>query len=98
MGAGHPLGSLEKCLNSSLGINAPVASPRLRTGFASRSPPDDDSRHQSSTSQSPNTQRVMRELLWYPPFLANGSSFQNLHQNAQSRRSRRRAVTMLSAP
>src|SRR3981081_4233821 len=97
MGAGHPLGSLEKCLYSSLGINAPVASPRLRTGFASRSPPDDDSRHQSSTSQSPNTQRVMRELLWYPPFLANGSSFQNLSAAARAGSSSSSEVPMSSA-
>jgi len=36
--------------------------------------------------QSPNTRRVMRASRWYPPFFANGSSFQNLSAAARSGR------------
>ena len=40
----------------------------------------------------------MRESLRYPPFLANGSSFQNLSAAARSGSSSSSAVPMLSAP
>ena len=48
--------------------------------------------------QSPNTHRVIRESLRYPPFLANGSSFQNLSAAARSGSSSSNAVPILSAP